>query len=184
MATFSSLNQFPLVLHICVSELGQRWFRQWLVAYTAPSHCLNQLCNIVNWILVNSIPWNINRNTKRFIHKNIFENVVWKMSAILSQLQCVNTKTYSLKACKCYSRPTRKPINLSLPYDTSLCKRFLSQLSLAAFVRLSSSMTLDKFLCIDTGHQLQGTGITVYLCSDRTHSLDRDGLNCNNWFYS
>ena len=26
--------------HVCVSELGQHWFRKWLVAYSAPSHYL------------------------------------------------------------------------------------------------------------------------------------------------
>ena len=35
-----SKTHLPLVPHICVSELGQHWFRSWLVAYSAPSHYL------------------------------------------------------------------------------------------------------------------------------------------------
>ena len=35
------LPHLPLVPHICVSDLGQHWFRWWLVAYSPPSHYLN-----------------------------------------------------------------------------------------------------------------------------------------------
>ena len=37
-------------------------FRQWLVAWTAPSHYLNQCWNIVNWTLGNKFRWNLYRN--------------------------------------------------------------------------------------------------------------------------
>ena len=39
--THIMLTHVPLVLHICVSESGQHWFRLWLVAYLAPSLYLN-----------------------------------------------------------------------------------------------------------------------------------------------
>ena len=58
-----------LVPHICVSESGQNWFRLWLVAYSAPSHYLNQYWNSVNWTLKNKLQRNFNQNTKLFIHK-------------------------------------------------------------------------------------------------------------------
>ena len=58
-------------------------------AYLAPSHYLNQCWVIVNWSLRNKLQWNLNWNTKLFIHGNAFENVVSKMAAILSQLQCI-----------------------------------------------------------------------------------------------
>ena len=45
---YGMLTHLPLVLHICVGELGQHWFRLWLVAWTAPSHYLNQCLHIVN----------------------------------------------------------------------------------------------------------------------------------------
>ena len=33
--------------------------------------------------------WNLNRNSFIFIQENAFENVVWKMTAILSRPKCV-----------------------------------------------------------------------------------------------
>ena len=37
----------------------------------------------------NRLQWNVNRNLYIFIQENPFENVVWKMAAILSRPQCV-----------------------------------------------------------------------------------------------
>ena len=79
------LTHLPLVLHICVGELGQHWFRQWFVACSAPSHYLNQCWLIVNWTLRNKIQWNLNQNTKLFIHENAFENDFCEMEAIFSR---------------------------------------------------------------------------------------------------
>ena len=64
-------------------QTKQHWFRQWLVAWPAPSHYLNQFWLIVNWTLRNKLPWNSNQNTKVFIHKNAFECVVCEKAAIL-----------------------------------------------------------------------------------------------------
>ena len=52
-----------------------------------PNPC--QCWNIVNWTLRNKLQWNFNRNSYIFIQENAFENVVWKMAAILSRPQCV-----------------------------------------------------------------------------------------------
>ena len=71
--------------HICVSELGQRWFRLWLVVYSAPSHYLNQFWSIVNWTIGNKFQWNFNQNTKFFIHENASENIVCETVAMLSR---------------------------------------------------------------------------------------------------
>ena len=38
----------------------------------------------------NKLQWNFNRNSYIFIPENTFQNVVWKMAAILSGPQCVN----------------------------------------------------------------------------------------------
>ena len=78
------LTHLPPVPHICVEELGQRCFRQWFVACSAPSHYLNQCWLIVNRSLRNKLQWTSNRNTKLFIHENAFENVACEMAAILS----------------------------------------------------------------------------------------------------
>ena len=77
-------THLPIVSHICVKESGIYWFRQWLVAYSAPSHYLNQCLIIVNWTLRNKLQWNFNQNTKLFIHENTSENIVCEMAAILS----------------------------------------------------------------------------------------------------
>ena len=37
----------------------------------------------------NLFQWNFNQNTTIFIQENVFQNVVWKMVAILSQGHCV-----------------------------------------------------------------------------------------------
>ena len=70
------LTHFPLVPHICVSELGQHWFRLWLVACSAPSHYLNQSCPIINWTHGDNFQWNLNRNSLIFIQENAPENIV------------------------------------------------------------------------------------------------------------
>ena len=90
------LTHLPQVPHICDSELGQHWFRQWLVACSAPSHYLNQCWLIVNWTLRNKLQWNLNQNTKLFIYENAFENAVCEMAAILSRGRWV--KMYAWKS--------------------------------------------------------------------------------------
>ena len=77
-------------------ESNHHWFRQRLVAWTAPSHYLNQCWNIVHWTLRNKLQWNLNRNSYIFIHENAFENVVWKMAAILSRPQSVNFLCFTI----------------------------------------------------------------------------------------
>ena len=85
--TFTALKFVFLLLapHICVNESGQHWFRQWLVAYLAPSHYLNQCWNIANWTLRNKIHWNLNRNSYIFIQENASENIVCEMASVLSR---------------------------------------------------------------------------------------------------
>ena len=45
-----------------------------LVAWTEPSHYLNQCWNIVNWTLRNKLHWNFNRNSNIFVQ----EKWTWK----------------------------------------------------------------------------------------------------------
>ena len=94
------LTHWGPVTPIDVTNLGHFWLRKWLVAYSAPSHYLNkcceQCCNIVNLTLRNKLQSNCIDKLKNSwnIHENAFENVVWKMLAILSQPQCVNGLNY------------------------------------------------------------------------------------------
>ena len=78
------------MLHTCVNELDQHWFRKWLGASSAPSHYLNQCWVIVNLTIRNKLKWNFNQNTKLFISKNASENIVCKMAAILPKGKWVN----------------------------------------------------------------------------------------------
>ena len=61
----ATLTHLPLVPHMCISEQGQDWFRQWLVACSAPSHYLNQCWLIVNWTIRNktSVKFEWKQNT-------------------------------------------------------------------------------------------------------------------------
>ena len=70
--------------------------RWWLVAWSAPSHYLNQWWNIVNANLPNTFQWNRKQNSYIFIQENAFQNVVRKMAAILSRPQCVKHRPLSL----------------------------------------------------------------------------------------
>ena len=64
-------------------QTKHRCFRQWLVAWLAPSHYLNQCWDVANWTLRNKLWWNLSRNSNIFIQENAsFENIVWKMAAI------------------------------------------------------------------------------------------------------
>ena len=56
----------------------------------APIHYLNQCWVDINWSIGNEFQLNFIRNSTKFFQENSYENVVWKMSAILSLSQCVN----------------------------------------------------------------------------------------------
>ena len=84
------VNTLRSVTHTCVSELGHYWLRQWLGAYSAPSHCLNQWWPVVNLTHKNKLEWNFNQYVITFIQENALQNVVCKISWILIGHQCVN----------------------------------------------------------------------------------------------
>ena len=92
-------------------------FRQWLVAWPAPSHYLNQCWDIVNWTLRNKLHWNFNRYSYIFIQENSFENVVWKMAAILSRPQCVKITPYFLPLFT-YRRHIENKVGVTDVYGT------------------------------------------------------------------
>ena len=83
--------------HICVTIY--HWFRKWLVAWSVPSHYLNQSWNIVNRRLRSKLQWNFNPILFVFIQENGTENVVWKMAAILYRPQCVNSLVPGMYGC-------------------------------------------------------------------------------------
>ena len=55
-----------------------------------PSHYLNQCRNIINWTPRNKFQWHFDWNSYIFIQENESEDIIWKMTAVLSRPQCVN----------------------------------------------------------------------------------------------
>ena len=90
--TINSLRPSGAYMH---QEINHHWFRQWLVAWLAPSHFLNQCWNIVNWTIRNKLQWNFNRSSNICVQENVFESAVWEMVSILSQPQCVKQQVCS-----------------------------------------------------------------------------------------
>ena len=99
------LTHLSLVPHICVSESGQHWFRNWLVTNSVPSHYLNQCLDIVNWTSKNTLQGNFKQNANLFIHENASENIVCETAPILSRERWVNRghETLSPKTSTCHS---------------------------------------------------------------------------------
>ena len=48
---------------------------------------------------MNKLQWNLNRNLYIFIKENAFENVVWKMAAMLSRPQWVKWENQGAGGC-------------------------------------------------------------------------------------
>ena len=83
------LTHWGRVTHICVNKLtiigsdnGLSPGRRQAIIWTNAGILLIDT-------LGNKLQWNLNRNLNIFIQENAFENVVWKMAAILSRPQCV-----------------------------------------------------------------------------------------------
>ena len=75
LAPCSPLYQIPLTthIHVCVSELGQHRFRQWLIAYSVASPYINQCWLIVNWTHRNKHRWNLNQQKHSSFKKMTME---------------------------------------------------------------------------------------------------------------
>ena len=61
----------------------------WRVTWLSASHYLNKCWKTVNLYIRNKFKWNFKQNSYIFIQEKVFENVVWKMAAILSRPQCI-----------------------------------------------------------------------------------------------
>ena len=99
-STFNSLRPSDAYMR---QYTNHHWFRQWLVAWSAPSHYLNQWWNIVNLTPRNKFQWNVNQNSYIVIEENAFENVVWKMASIflgLNELIGNKYNSHSSDSCE------------------------------------------------------------------------------------
>ena len=82
------LTHWDQVTQIFVSKLCHRWFRQWSVASSVTSRCLNQ-CRDAVWLKnKNEFQRNLNRNTNIFSQENKLASVFCKISAIFHRPQC------------------------------------------------------------------------------------------------
>ena len=58
------------------------------MAWSAPSHYLNQCWNIVNWTIRNKLQWNINQNSNIFIKKCVWKCRLWNGSHFVLASMC------------------------------------------------------------------------------------------------
>ena len=86
----SALNHWGPVTQMGVSKFAITG-TEWLVAWSAPGHYLNQWLNIVHWTPSKALQWNFNHKSYIFIQENVFEHIVWKMAGLchgLNVLMC------------------------------------------------------------------------------------------------
>ena len=84
------VNSSPLVPHICVTKSGQHCIRQWLVAYFAPSHYLDQCWLVSTGPLGTNFSEILITIPNCFIHEHAYENIVCEMASNLSKGRSVN----------------------------------------------------------------------------------------------
>ena len=103
--SWCDLLSMPSVLTLwgCVTHI-------WLVACSAPSHYLNQCCNILNWTLENKLQWKFNQNSSIFIEKNSFENVICEMA-----LFCLGLNVLIIKSPLCHYTTLKKIAKECIP---------------------------------------------------------------------
>ena len=80
-----------LVMPHGIRDLYQHWYKECFVASWHQAIALKNTSTYwqQNLPAKHKLQWNFNRNCNIFIHKNVFENVVFKIMAILFIPQCV-----------------------------------------------------------------------------------------------
>ena len=79
----STVTHLPLALHVSVGESNQHWFKWWLVAYSSPTHYLEQCWVLVNWTIRNELPGVLIKMQYASFTKMHLKNIVWEMVVIL-----------------------------------------------------------------------------------------------------
>ena len=83
--------------------INHHWFRQWLVAWPAPSHYLNQCWNIGDRNLRSKLQWNLKRNPYLFFQNNSFQtsSAKWLPFCLgLDELIHVRQVVWQLRLCQ------------------------------------------------------------------------------------
>ena len=79
-----SLTHWGRMTHICGSKLTIIGSDNGLSPGRRQAIILTKCWNIANWTPRNKLQRNLNQNLYIFIQENAFENVIWKLAAILS----------------------------------------------------------------------------------------------------
>ena len=96
------LIQWDQVMHICVSRLGHHWFGEWLVAWSAPRHYLNQCCLTVYWTIGDTPQIYFNQIRVIFVQPNKWISFS-KCSSFCLCLSVLITHTELLYLCELYT---------------------------------------------------------------------------------
>ena len=134
--------------------INHRWFRQWLVAWPAPSYYLNQCWNIVDRNIRSKLQWNLKRNPYIFIRENSFQNIVCEMAAILSGPQWVKMSGLYLR---------RKRVNIYSVY----CYIYRARDSYCLPAKGLPDFSINKHNSDETRNEsyyVLGTCIYLYVC--------------------
>ena len=87
--TMQCLTHWGQVMHICISKLTTIGSDNGLSPNRRHAIIWTNAGILFYWTLRNKLQWNLLRNSCIFIRENAFENVIWKIAAILSRPQCV-----------------------------------------------------------------------------------------------
>ena len=109
--------------------------------------------NIVNQTIRDKCRWNVDQNLNIFIQENAFENVIWKMAALLSRSQCINEFDHFdipehiffsnlFKITYCYAKFTS--LDFCNFWKLNFCQFYLF---ICLFIFLYSRNLLETFLC-------------------------------------
>ena len=118
----------------------------------------NQYWNIVNSNLRNKLPWNLERNSFIFIQENAFENVVWKMAAILSWPQWVKSVLH-METCfhvtSIQNWHSKSILNSNQFSQESMCQYICRKFWLSVLLFTNTQIvsedviTSDNYCCLD-----------------------------------
>ena len=121
-----TLTYSSRVTHICVSNLtiigsdnGLSPGRRQAIIWT------NAVILLTGRLGTNKLQWNVNRNSYIFIQENLFENIVWKMAAILTRPQCDIIRKIKLNL----SLPLLVTYTYGTPTFSSICQQLSQHLT-------------------------------------------------------
>ena len=139
--SFNSLRQSDA----CMRH-KHHWFKQWLVAWTAPSHYLNQCWNIVNWTWgtnVHEILINIHTFSSKKMHLKASSAIRRPFCFALNMLKSLTTRFCEISwLLQCRERPA---FTMGL---TSIHRNELDSFSTSRISVYAQHRTSDECVCL------------------------------------